>query len=172
MGKVLVGIVMGSDSDYTVMKGAGDVLAELGIGFEMTVCSAHRTPKRAAEYFGSAEERGLQAVICAAGMAAHLAGAAAAHTALPVIGVPVGGGALNGQDALLSTVMMPPGLPVATVAINGARNAGILAAQILATADKDLAGRIKALRKAGEDKVNAIAADWAKNGPKAPEKKA
>lgn len=171
MSKVLVGIVMGSDSDYTVMKAAGDVLSELGVGFEMTVCSAHRTPKRAAEYFGSAEERGLQAVICAAGMAAHLAGAAAANTALPVIGVPVGGGPLNGQDALLSTVMMPPGLPVATVAINGARNAGILAAQILATADKDLAGRIKAFRKKGEDKVNAIAEDWAKNGPKAPEKR-
>lgn len=171
MGKVLVGIVMGSDSDYPVMKAAGDVLAELGVGYEMTVCSAHRTPKRAAEYFGGAEARGLQAVICAAGMAAHLAGAAAANTALPVIGVPMGGGPLNGQDALLSTVMMPPGLPVATVAINGARNAGILAAQILATADKDLAARIKALRKQGEDKVNAIAEEWAKNGPEAPEKR-
>lgn len=168
MSKPLVGIVMGSDSDYSVMKASGDVLTELGVPFEITVCSAHRTPKRAAEYFGSAEERGLQAVICAAGMAAHLAGAAAAHTALPVIGVPVGGGAFNGQDALLSTVQMPPGLPVATVAVNGARNAGILAAQILATADKELAARIKALRKKGEEKVNAIAADWAKNGPKAP----
>lgn len=170
MSKPLVGIVMGSDSDYSIMKAAGDVLTELGVPFEITVCSAHRTPKRAAEYFGSAEERGLKTVICAAGMAAHLAGAAAAHTALPVIGVPCGGGAFNGQDALLSTVQMPPGLPVATVAVNGARNAGILAAQIIGVGDPAVAAKIKELRKKGEDKVNAIAADWAKNGPKAPEK--
>ena len=170
MEKPLVGIVMGSDSDYTVMKAAGDVLTELGVPFEITVCSAHRTPTQAAAYFASAEQRGLQTVICAAGMAAHLAGAAAAQTALPVIGVPIGGGAFNGQDALLSTVQMPPGLPVATVAVNGARNAGILAAQIIATADKALAQRIKDFRKKGEQKVLSIAEDWAKNGPKAPAK--
>jgi phosphoribosylaminoimidazole carboxylase PurE protein len=170
MSKPLVGIVMGSDSDYTIMKAAGDVLTELGVPIEITVCSAHRTPKRAAEYFASAEERGLKTLICAAGMAAHLAGAAAAHTALPVIGVPCGGGAFNGQDALLSTVQMPPGLPVATVAVNGARNAGILAAQIIAVGDPAVAAKVKALRKADEDKVNAIAADWAQNGPKAPQK--
>lgn len=171
MSKPLVGIVMGSDSDYSVLKAAGDALTELGVAYEMTVCSAHRTPKQAAEYFGSAESRGLKVIIAAAGMAAHLAGAAAAHTHLPVIGVPVGGGALNGFDALLSTVQMPPGLPVATVAVNGARNAGILAAQILATADAALAVNVKELRKKGEEKVLAIAADWAKHGPKAPEKK-
>jgi 5-(carboxyamino)imidazole ribonucleotide mutase len=170
MSKPLVGIVMGSDSDYTVLKGSADVLTELGIAYEITVCSAHRTPARAAEYFQTAESRGLKTVICAAGMAAHLAGAAAANTALPVIGVPVGGGPLNGQDALLSTVMMPPGLPVATVAINGARNAGILAAQIIGVGEAAVMDKVKALRKKGEEKVNAIAADWAKNGPKAPEK--
>lgn len=168
MSKPLVGIVMGSDSDYKIMQAAGDVLTELGVAFEVSVVSAHRTPAKAAEYFGSAEARGLKVIVAAAGMAAHLAGAAAAHTALPVIGVPILGKSFNGMDSLLSTVMMPPGLPVATVAVDGARNAGILAAQILATADADLGSRIKAFRKKGEEKVLKIAEDWAKNGPKAP----
>jgi 5-(carboxyamino)imidazole ribonucleotide mutase len=168
MSKPLVGIVMGSDSDYKVMHATGDVLTELGVAFEVTVVSAHRTPAKAAEYFGSAEARGLKVIVAAAGMAAHLAGAAAAHTALPVIGVPILGKSFNGMDSLLSTVMMPPGLPVATVAVDGARNAGILAAQILATADADLGSRIKAFRKKGEEKVLKIADEWAKNGPKAP----
>ena len=168
MSKPLVGIVMGSDSDYKVMQATGDVLTELGVAFEVTVVSAHRTPAKAAEYFGTAEARGLKVIVAAAGMAAHLAGAAAAHTSLPVIGVPILGKSFNGMDSLLSTVMMPPGLPVATVAVDGARNAGILAAQILATADADLGARIKAFRKKGEEKVLKLAEDWAKNGPKAP----
>jgi phosphoribosylaminoimidazole carboxylase PurE protein len=163
-----VGIVMGSDSDYEVMKGAAQALDELGIGNEMTVLSAHRTPHQAAEYFAGAAPRGLKVIIAGAGMAAHLAGAAAAHTHLPIIGVPILGKAFNGMDSLLSTVMMPPGLPVATVAVNGSRNAGILAAQIIATGDTDVAQRVVALRKKGEEKVLATAAEWKKSGPKAP----
>jgi len=123
-----VGIVMGSDSDLPVMQEAAKVLEEFGIGTEMRVISAHRTPQRAAEYSETAVARGLSAIIAGAGGAAHLAGVLAASTPLPVIGVPVKSAALNGMDSLLATVQMPAGIPVATVAIDGARNAGILAA--------------------------------------------
>ena len=168
MSKIQVGIVMGSDSDYEVMKGASQALDELGIGNEMSVLSAHRTPHQAAEYFAAAEGRGLKVIIAGAGMAAHLAGAAAAHTHLPIVGVPILGKSFNGMDSLLSTVMMPPGLPVATVAVNGGRNAGILAAQIIATGEPEVAAKVKALRKKGSDKVLATNEEWQKNGPKAP----
>jgi len=139
-----VGIVMGSDSDLDVMKAAADVLKSFGIPFEMTVASAHRTPARAAEFAKTAKERGVRVIIAGAGHAAHLAGAMAAHTTLPVIGVPIDSSALQGLDALLSTVQMPPGIPVATVALGkpGARNAGILAAQILALSDPELQNRL------------------------------
>ena len=134
---------MGSDSDLPVMQAAADFLRKIGIGCEMTVASAHHTPGRAAEYAASARRRGLKVIIAGAGMAAHLAGVLAAHTTLPVIGVPIDASALNGLDALLSTVQMPPGIPVATMAIGkaGAKNAAILASQILAVADDRLAGK-------------------------------
>ena len=129
--KVLVGIIMGSKSDMAVMEKTKEGLDELGVGNEVKVMSAHRQPELVREYASSARERGLLAIICGAGMAAHLAGAVAAITTVPVIGVPIKSGALDGMDALLSTVMMPTGVPVATVAIDGAKNAGILAAQML-----------------------------------------
>jgi phosphoribosylamine--glycine ligase len=135
--KPLVGIVMGSDSDLPVMQAAADFLQSVNIPFEMTVTSAHRTPNRSALYASSARKRGIKVLIAGAGMAAHLAGAVAAHTILPVIGVPLDASSLNGLDALLATVQMPPGVPVATMAIGkaGAKNAAVLAAQILALSD-------------------------------------
>ena len=135
-----VGIVMGSDSDYPVMKEAGDVLRRFGIPYEITVASAHRTPARAMEFASSALDRGMRVIIAGAGHAAHLAGVLAAHTPLPVIGVPIDSSALSGMDSLLSTVQMPPGIPVATMAIGkpGARNAGILAAQMLSIGEPEL----------------------------------
>ncbi|MGD2081731.1 MAG: 5-(carboxyamino)imidazole ribonucleotide mutase [Chromatiales bacterium] len=142
MSQPLVGIIMGSDSDLPVMREAADALAGFGLPFEMTIVSAHRTPGRLFEYARCAAGRGLRVIVAGAGGAAHLPGMAAALTPLPVIGVPVKTSALGGQDSLLSIVQMPAGVPVATVAINGARNAGILAAQILATADDDLRARI------------------------------
>ena len=141
-----VGILMGSTSDKKVFEGAAEVLKTLGIPFEMLVRSAHRTPAATQEYVQSAAERGIGVIIAGAGMAAHLAGAVAAHTTLPVIGVPIASGPLAGQDALLATVQMPSGMPVATVAINGAKNAAYLAAQILAVADAELRKRIEADR--------------------------
>ncbi|MFZ0134289.1 MAG: 5-(carboxyamino)imidazole ribonucleotide mutase [Desulfobacterales bacterium] len=140
----LVGIVMGSDSDLGVMEETAAILRKFGIAFEITVASAHRTPRRAAEFAESARERGIRVIIAGAGHAAHLAGAMAAHTILPVIGVPIDSSALQGMDALLSTVQMPPGIPVATVAVGkpGAVNAGILAAQILAVGDPALADKL------------------------------
>ncbi|MEW6519410.1 MAG: phosphoribosylamine--glycine ligase [Thermodesulfobacteriota bacterium] len=143
-GAIQVGIVMGSDSDLPVMKEASDFLKKIGIGCEMTVASAHRTPARAAEYASSARSRGLKVIIAGAGMAAHLAGVLAAHTTLPVIGVPIDSSSLNGLDSLLSTVQMPPGIPVATMGIgrSGAKNAAILASQILALTDEELAGKL------------------------------
>lgn len=139
-----VGIVMGSDSDLPVMQGCLDQLKKFGISFEITVASAHRSPARAVDFAASARARGLQVIIAAAGMAAHLAGVLAAHTTLPVIGVPVDASALNGLDALLSTVQMPPGVPVATMGIgkSGAKNAAILAVQILSLADPALAAKL------------------------------
>jgi phosphoribosylamine--glycine ligase len=136
----LVGIIMGSDSDLSVMQAAADALKSFGIPYEMTVASAHRSPARAADYAATARDRGLKTIIAGAGHAAHLAGVLAAHTTLPVIGVPIDSSCLKGWDALLATVQMPPGIPVATMAIgkSGARNAGILAAQMIALADPTL----------------------------------
>jgi len=142
MSQPVVGIIMGSDSDLPVMREAAGMLQAFGVPYEMTIVSAHRTPGRLYDYAGSARERGLKVIIAGAGGAAHLPGMAAAITPLPVIGVPVKTSALGGQDSLLSIVQMPGGVPVATVAINGAKNAGILAAQILATADDALLQRI------------------------------
>lgn len=141
-----VGIIMGSDSDLDTMREAAKVCEEFGVGCEVRVLSAHRTPHDAAEYAGSAETRGLRVIIAGAGGAAHLAGVVAGHTVLPVIGVPIKSAALNGYDSLLSIVQMPAGVPVACVAIDGARNAGLLAIQILATADPGLRERLQAFK--------------------------
>jgi len=140
MAQVQVGIVMGSDSDWPLVQKACDTLAKFGVGYETRVISAHRTPEVAIEYSKTAEERGLKVIIAAAGGAAHLGGVLAAATVLPVIGIPVAGGALNGLDALYATVQMPSGVPVATVACGsaGPTNAALLAIQILGTADADL----------------------------------
>ena len=145
----LVGIVMGSDSDLDVMKSAAEILKEFNVAFEMTVASAHRSPQRAATWASTARERGIKLIIAGAGHAAHLAGAMAAHSSLPIIGVPIDSSCLQGLDALLATVQMPPGIPVATMAVGkpGARNAGILAVQILALADDDLAARFETFKK-------------------------
>jgi len=148
-----IGIIMGSDSDLPVMQAAADVLDELKVPYEMTIVSAHRTPKRLYDYAETAADRGLQVVIAGAGGAAHLPGMVAAITPLPVIGVPVKTSALSGQDSLLSIVQMPAGVPVATVAINGARNAGLLAAQILGAADTAVRDRIAAFKRDLETQV-------------------
>jgi 5-(carboxyamino)imidazole ribonucleotide mutase len=152
-----VAILMGSDSDWPVMESTVEVLKALEIEYEVRVTSAHRTPVDTAEYVAAAASRGCQVFICAAGMAAHLAGAVAAHTTRPVIGVPINSGPLSGFDALLSTAQMPGGIPVATVAVGkaGARNAGYLAGQMLAIADPALAERIAADREANRQKVRA-----------------
>ncbi|MCB1671163.1 MAG: 5-(carboxyamino)imidazole ribonucleotide mutase [Pseudomonadales bacterium] len=142
MSEFRIGIIMGSDSDLPVMQAAADVLDELEIGYEMTIVSAHRTPQRLYDYSRSAETRGLRVIIAGAGGAAHLPGMVAALCSLPVIGVPVKTSSLGGEDSLLSIVQMPPGVPVATVAIDGARNAGILAAQMLGTGDQAIRERI------------------------------
>jgi 5-(carboxyamino)imidazole ribonucleotide mutase len=138
-----VGILVGSKSDLPVMEKCTKRLEDLGVDHELEVLSAHRTPDAVAQYVASAPERGIKVFICAAGMAAHLAGAVAARTNLPVIGIPVAAGTLCGFDALLATVQMPSGVPVATVAVNGAANAAVLAAQILALSDPELAGRLE-----------------------------
>lgn len=150
-----VGIIMGSDSDLPVMQEAAAVLGELGIPFEMTIVSAHRTPKRLYAYAEGAVERGLRVIIAGAGGAAHLPGMAAALTPLPVIGVPVKTSSLMGQDSLLSIVQMPAGVPVATVAIDGGRNAGILAAQILGASDAAVRERVVRYKRDLEAKVMA-----------------
>jgi phosphoribosylamine--glycine ligase len=144
-GSAQVGIVMGSDSDMGVMQSAADVLKDFGVAFEITIASAHRSPQRAAAWASTAPERGIKVIIAGAGHAAHLAGAMAAHTSLPIIGVPIDSSCLQGMDALLATVQMPPGIPVATMAIGkpGARNAGILAVQILALADAGLSEKLQ-----------------------------
>jgi len=129
--KPIVGILMGSDSDLQTMKKAAAVLEEMGVPYELDISSAHRLPEKTADYARTARQRGIEVIIAGAGMAAHLAGVVAAHTTLPVIGVPLASGALNGVDALYSTVQMPPGVPVATVAIDGAKNAAYLACEIL-----------------------------------------
>ena len=142
-----VGVIMGSDSDWSVMEGAVEALKSLGVSVEATVVSAHRTPERLMDYSQSARERGLEVIVAGAGGAAHLPGMVAAFTELPVIGVPILTTHLNGEDSLLSIVQMPKGVPVATVAINGAYNAGLLAAQIVATADESLRDRIAVYKK-------------------------
>ena len=141
-----VGIIMGSDSDLPIVKKATDMLTTLDIPFEVHVYSAHRTPVEARDFALNARKNGFGVLIAAAGMAAHLAGAIAANTTLPVIGIPCKGGMMDGLDALLSTVQMPTGIPVATVALNGAANAALLAAQIIAVEDADLAAKLDAKR--------------------------
>jgi phosphoribosylamine---glycine ligase len=144
-----VGIVMGSDSDLEIMEETASVLKKFGVSYEMTVASAHRNPKRTAEFAGTAHKRGIKVIVAGAGHAAHLAGTLAAFTLLPVIGVPIDSSCLQGLDSLLSTVQMPPGVPVATVSIGkpGARNAGILAVQILALSNQKLAKMLKSFKE-------------------------
>jgi len=153
----LVGIIMGSDSDLTVMKEAAEFLDEIGIQYELTIVSAHRTPERLYEYAKTAADRGLSVIIAGAGGSAHLPGMAASLTTLPVIGVPVMTKALNGIDSLYSIVQMPAGIPVATVAINGAKNAGILAASILSINDPELAGKLSVYKESIKSTVLAKA---------------
>ncbi|MBQ9492301.1 MAG: 5-(carboxyamino)imidazole ribonucleotide mutase [Oscillibacter sp.] len=141
-----VAVIMGSDSDWPIVKPARDCLDALEIPYEAHIFSAHRTPEEAARFARNARDNGFGVLICAAGMAAHLAGAFAANTTLPVIGIPVKGGALDGLDALLATAQMPGGIPVATVALNGAKNAAVLAAEILAVTDEALAAKLEADR--------------------------
>ncbi len=164
MSTPLVGIVMGSDSDWPLVQKAAETLKSFGVAYEVRVISAHRTPDLAFEYAGTAEARGLKVVIAAAGGAAHLGGVLAAHTVLPVIGIPVAGGALNGLDALYATLQMPAGIPVATVTLGSAGpvNAALLAVQILGTADAALRAKFHAYKDGlkkkvaeGNEKVNA-----------------
>jgi len=148
-------IIMGSESDLPVVNPAATTLQELSIPYELHIASAHRTPDRAAALAREARDRGVRVIIAAAGAAAHLAGVLAAHTTLPVIGIPVASGSLGGLDALLATAQMPSGVPVATVAINSARNAALLAAQILGTADLQVAERLARMRQQMADQVAA-----------------
>lgn len=151
----VIGIIMGSDSDLPTMRAAADLLDELGVGYELDIVSAHRTPDKLHDYASSAEARGLKVIIAGAGGAAHLPGMAAALTVLPVIGVPIGVTKLEGMDALLSIVQMPAGVPVATVAIDNAANAAILAVQMIATGDSVLRERLRLYKLALRDKVMA-----------------
>ena len=144
-----VAVLMGSPNDKDKMKGAGEMLARFGIEVDERVMSAHRTPSAVADFAGRARDEGYAAVICGAGMAAHLAGVVAAHTTLPVIGVPLSGGALNGVDALYATVQMPKGIPVATVAVDGSANAGILVAEMLSITDAGIAAQLAEFRAGG-----------------------
>ena len=150
-----VGIIMGSDTDMPVMAKVGDMLEKFGIDYEMSIISAHRLPDKCFEYNKAAEGRGIKVIIAGAGMAAHLPGVCAAIFPMPVIGIPMLGQTLSGNDALYSIVQMPPGIPVATVAINGGANAAILAAQILATSDATLLDKIKAHKEEMKEQVNA-----------------
>lgn len=152
--QILVGIIMGSESDLEVMKGAAEILRQFEVEPELTIVSAHRTPLRLREYAMSAKERGLKVIIAGAGGAAHLPGMVAAQTILPVIGVPVkSSNSIDGWDSVLSILQMPYGVPVATVALNGAKNAGILAAQILALHDPSIAGKLEAYKEYQDDIV-------------------
>lgn len=157
MNKPLVGIIMGSDSDLPVMSAAAAMCDEFGIDYEVTVVSAHRTPDRLVKYAKTAEKRGIRVIIAGAGGAAHLPGMVASMTELPVIGVPVRGSNLEGMDSLLSIVQMPGGVPVATVAINGGKNAGILAAQMIGVKSKEIRNKVKEYKKQMEDEVLAKA---------------
>ncbi len=160
MDETKVGIIMGSDSDLPVVSEAAKVLEEFGVGFEVKFYSAHRAPNLASEYSKTAVERGLKVIIAAASGAAHLPGVVAAHTPLPVIGIPVKGKALEGLDSLLAVAQMPPGVPVATVTVDGARNAGILAVQILAVSDPELQQKVvefkEKLEQSGKEKTEKI----------------
>lgn len=147
MKKVLVAIIAASDSDLSVMSEAGKVLSEFGVPYTLTISSAHRSPERTVELVKRFHREGVKVIIAGAALAAHLAGAVAAHFPLPVIGIPLKGGALSGKDALLSTVQMPPGVPVATVGIDNAKNAGLLAVQILATGDEELEKKLSNYKK-------------------------
>lgn len=153
MSKALVGIIMGSDSDLPVMGAAAEICEEFGIEYEIDIVSAHRTPAKLVEYASSAKERGIKVIIAGAGGAAHLPGMVASETPLPVIGVPVRSSSLDGMDSLLSIVQMPGGVPVATVAINGAKNAGILASQIIGTSDSSLQEKITSYKSDMRDTV-------------------
>lgn len=153
MNTPLVGIIMGSKSDWNTMKAACDVLEEFGVPYEKFVISAHRTPEKAIEYASTARERGLKVIVTGAGGAAHLAGITAAKTTLPVIGIPIKSAALNGLDSLLSIVQMPGGIPVATVAIDGAKNGGLLAVEILGAFDEKIAAQLADYRRTMEKKV-------------------
>jgi len=151
--KKKVAVLMGSDSDFPVVKGAINILRDFGIETEVHIMSAHRTPKQACDFASAAVSNGFGVIICAAGKAAHLSGIIAAHTTLPVIGIPMKSSTLDGLDALLSTVQMPKGIPVATVAIDGAENAALLAVEILAVQDKELEDKLKAMRIQMTDEV-------------------
>lgn len=153
MSKPRVAILMGSKSDLELMRPASDVLDDLGIPHQVRIMSAHRTPARTAEFAEGGRAAGIEVFICAAGGAAHLAGAVAAHTTLPVIGVPLARTPLQGQDALLATVQMPKGMPVATVAVDGAANAAILAAQIIGVRDEEIRGKVDELRAAQAKRI-------------------
>lgn len=165
MTEVKVGIIMGSKSDLPVMREAALVLRELQVPFELTIVSAHRTPERMHDYATTARERGLHAIVAGAGGAAHLPGMVASMTTLPVIGVPVkSSNSIDGWDSVLSILQMPSGVPVATVALNGARNAGILAAQIVSNSDEDLAQRLAEFKNQMRRKVEETARDVEENG--------
>lgn len=162
---ILVGIIMGSDSDLNIMKDAAEILKEFEISFELTIVSAHRTPKRMVDYATKAAERGLKVIIAGAGGAAHLPGMIASLTTLPVIGVPIkSSNSIDGWDSVLSILQMPNGVPVATVALNAAKNAGIIAAQIIGTSDENISNKISdyknQLEKSVLDKAKNISKDW------------
>jgi 5-(carboxyamino)imidazole ribonucleotide mutase len=166
--KKVVSIIMGSDSDLPVMRQAAEVLEELNIGFELTIISAHRTPERMMDYAKNAHTRGIKAIVAGAGGAAHLPGMVAAISPLPIVGVPIkSSNSIDGWDSVLSILQMPGGVPVATVALNGAKNAGILAAQIVGSSDQDVLERIvqykEKLRQAVEDKYNRLEEEGYKN---------
>lgn len=158
MSRPLIGIIMGSQSDLRIMKDAAEVLEELDVPYELTIVSAHRTPQRLMDYASTARSRGLKVIIAGAGGAAHLPGMVASVTILPVVGVPIkSSNSIDGWDSTLSILQMPAGVPVATVALDGARNAGILGAQIIAVSDKDLSKRLDKFKKALKVKVEAAA---------------
>jgi 5-(carboxyamino)imidazole ribonucleotide mutase len=168
MKKPMVGIIMGSESDLKIMKDAAEMLEEFGVPYELTVVSAHRTPGRMVEYASSARKRGLRVIVAGAGGAAHLPGMVASLTSLPVIGVPVKStNSIDGWDSVLSILQMPAGVPVATVALDGARNAGILAAQIIASTDKELAKRLDNFKRTLQEKVETSAKNLDLKGWKA-----
>lgn len=165
MSKPIVGIIMGSQSDLKIMKEAAEVLDELGVVYELTIVSAHRTPMRMVQYATQARKKGIKVIVAGAGGAAHLPGMVASLTSLPVIGVPVkSSNSIDGWDSVLSILQMPSGVPVATVALDGARNAGILAAQIIGASDKVLANRLDKFKKLMEKKVESAAKNIASKG--------